>query len=186
MTQAVLAFSSDNILTRRLDGARASRLKLHWLLQISAGACILVSFICIYTYKVTSNREHFSTTHSYWGFLTLLFCLGAAGGGTLAAYSINLRHIIKPIIIKIVHATFGLVGYSMAIFTIFLGLNHPWTHERLAAGWINTLIACVALIWLYAVSRPVITVCGRVAGLTRSNWTFSNVYRFDCETKLNK
>lgn len=169
MTQAVLAFSGDNVLTRQIDRARANRLKLHWILQISAGACILTSFICIYTYKANANSDHYSTTHSYLGFLTLLFCLGAACGGSLAAYAVNLRHFIKPIIIKIVHSTFGLVSYSMAIVTIFLGLNHPWTHERLSPAYINTLIAFVGFIWVCAVSRPVITLCGRVGGLTRSN-----------------
>lgn len=167
MTHAVVAFSGDNILTRRVP--RANRARLHWILQACAATSIAISFACIYTYKVRKSAEHFSTTHSNLGLYTLLFCLGTVGGGILANNAVSLRHLIKPIIIKIVHSSFGLISYSMAVLTIFLGLNHAWTHERLSAGWINTLIGIVAVIWLYAVSKPVITVCERIGGLTRSS-----------------
>lgn len=167
MTHAVLAFSGDNFLTRRVP--RANRVKLHWVLQACAATSISIAFACIYTYKVRKNSEHFTTSHGNLGSWTLLLCIGTVGGGILASNAASLRQIVKPVIIKIVHSSFGLISYSMAILTIFLGLNHPWTHERLSNAWINTLIAIVAVIWLCAVSRPVITVCGRIGGLARSS-----------------
>jgi len=167
MTQAIFSFSNDNILTRKLS--REQRLKTHWSLQIGAGVCILIAFICIYTYKSNANREHFATPHGYLGFLTLLFCLGTVGGGIFAAFSINFRHFVKPIVIKVIHSSFGVISYSLAVLTMFYGLNHAWTHERLSAGWINILIGIVGVIWLYIVATPVITVFNRVAGLARSN-----------------
>jgi len=162
-----LSFSNDNILTRKLS--REQRLKAHWSLQISAGICILIAFICIFIYKSNGNRDHFATTHGYVGFLTLLFCLGTVSGGLFAAFSVNFRHFVKPAVIKVIHVSFGVISYSMAVLTMFYGLNHAWTQERLSAGWINTLIGIVGVIWLYIVATPVITVFNRVAGLTRSN-----------------
>lgn len=167
MTQAIIAFSGDNVLTRQIP--RSERVKIHWVLQAFAASCIAFSFFCIYTYKSNANKEHFTSTHGYMGFLTLLFCLGTVGGGTLAAYSVNFRHLVKPVIVKIIHSSFGVISYSMAIVTIFLGLSHPWTQERLSTIWINTLTAVVGFIWLFVVSRPVITICNRVTGLGRSN-----------------
>lgn len=167
MTHAVLAFSNDTLLTNRID--RANRLRLHWFLQILAATCITIAFTCIYTYKVKNNRPHFATAHASWGLRTLLFCLGTIVGGSLAAYSFNFRHFIRPAIIKIVHSTFGIISYSLAIFTISLGVNHPWTQERLSFPWICVLTGAVALIWLYAVSKPVISLFNRIGGLTRSS-----------------
>lgn len=167
MTQAIFSFSNDNTLTRKLS--REQRLKVHWTLQICAGVSILIAFICIYTYKNTKNAEHFATTHGYLGFLTLLFCLGTVGGGIFAAFSVNFRHIVKPIVVKIIHSSFGVISYSLAVLTMCYGLNHAWTHERLSAFWINTLIGIVGVIWLYVVATPVITIVNRIGGLARSN-----------------
>jgi len=167
MTQAIFSFSNDNILTRKLS--REQRVKAHWTLQIGAGVCILIAFICIYTYKSKANAEHFATTHGYLGFLTLLFCLGTVGGGLFALFSVNFRHWVKPVVVKIIHASFGVISYSLAVLTMFYGLNHAWTHERLSAAWINTLIGIVGVIWLYVVATPVITVFNRIGGIARSN-----------------
>lgn len=168
MTHAVLAFSNDTLLTAWVD--RTNRVKLHWILQICAATCILIAFVCIYTYKISKDKEHFTSTHSSWGLWTLILCIGTVCGGIVASYAVSLRHVIRPVFLKIAHSSAGIITYSAAVLTIFYGLDHPWMQERLSFVWINVLVAMVAMIWLYAVSKPVLTLCARIGGLAYSEW----------------
>lgn len=165
MTQAILAYTSDNILTRNVS--QRNRLFLHRTLQFIAAGCIATAFICVFIFKSNMNRDHFETTHSFLGLLTCLFSLAALGGGLLAAEGVRLRHLIKPVILKIGHATFGVISYSMAVVTIFYGLNSAWMHENFSQLWINVLVGIVACVWVYAVVKPLMTVFKRIEGLTR-------------------
>lgn len=161
MTEAILVFSNDRAFTQKLNNK--NRLDFHGLLQISAGVFIGLGFLAIYYTKVQYNRSHYQTTHGYIGYMACICSAGASTGGLFARFGGKLKLPVN--LIKIVHATFGTLSYSLALVAICLGLNSQWFQEQVSQNTIDILLAVVSVIGLITIYSPIRTVIKRVKGL---------------------
>lgn len=160
MTEAILTFSSDNLLTRNLS--HIDRVALHWKLQTGAATAIFLAFLCIFCNKNRWGKEHFTTWHGYFGLWTCLLVAGTLGGGALAKYSYQMRHIVAPVIVKSIHSAFGIGTYIFALFTLSLGLTSDWMHGHATAGINYVFVLCVFLVGFYVLVKPTLNVVERV------------------------
>lgn len=67
-------------------------------------------FLAIYLNKEIAGKNHFTTWHGRFGLAAVIGTMITALWGLGAKYSSSLRSIMKPINIKLYHATFGLIG----------------------------------------------------------------------------
>jgi hypothetical protein len=67
-------------------------------------------FAAIYLNKEIADKPHFKTWHSRVGLAALLGSLLVAVGGIAAKYSSSLKNYIRPINVKLYHATLALIG----------------------------------------------------------------------------
>jgi len=161
MTEAIMVFSNDRAFTQKLDNK--NRLDFHGLLQVTAGIFIGLGFLAIYYTKVQFDRPHYETTHGNIGYMACICSLGASTGGLLARYGGKLKLPVN--LIKIVHATFGTLSYSLALSALCLGLNSPWFQQQVSETTIYGSLAVVVVIGLLTVYSPILTVLKRVKRL---------------------
>lgn len=154
MTEAILTFSTNSYLSRNLK--HGERMTVHGALQFGAGACFLIAFISIYNVKINANRSHFMTTHSIFGLITLILVAGTAMGGLLARYTFIVSRIIRPVYMKIIHSTFGIITYLLAMVTVCLGLDSGWARHHLNEVLILCMISFVALSAVLVVIQPTV------------------------------
>ena len=67
-------------------------------------------FGSIYLNKEIAGKKHFTTWHGTFGLLTCLGVLLAGAGGVLAKYNGWIRNYVRPINVKLYHATGALLG----------------------------------------------------------------------------
>lgn len=165
MTEGILAFTSNAFTARGLK--YSERLTLHWLLQLSGIIMIAIAFWAIYTHKTNNGYNHFYSQHASMGLNTCLMVVGVTCGGIAARYSNAFRNVIKPAYLKIIHSIFGVITYSMAIFTFYLGLDSVWFRAQSNAQWIILLTYAVATLAILALSKPLISIAKKVRSTLR-------------------
>ena len=67
-------------------------------------------FGSIYLNKAIAEKPHFTSWHSKFGVAAIITVLLSAGLGVAAKYSSTFRTWVKPINMKLYHATFALIG----------------------------------------------------------------------------
>ena len=83
-----------------------------------------------------------------------LYC--AVFGGILANYSHKLRDLIKPINIKVWHATGGMTVFMLAMITVALATYSNWFHNRVGKmPWIGRICLGAPVILAICVARQV-------------------------------
>lgn len=167
MTEAIVAFTSKSFVARGLG--YNERLTLHWVLQIVAGTLIGVAFWAIYMHKTNNNYDHFSSPHASMGLTTILMIIGTTSGGIAARYSATFRKAIKPAYLKIVHSTFGVITYALAIYTFCLGLDTVWFRTQCNSQLIKILTYSVIALALLAVTKPIISIAKKFRNSTKSH-----------------
>lgn len=160
MTDAILAFSSNSVLSK--NSKYSDKLTLHWLLQVGAATCIAIAFYVIYTNKNNNNYDHFVSQHANRGLTTILMVIGTAFGGIAARYSSAFKKTIKPLYLKIVHSTFGLITYILAIYTFCLGLDTAWFRAQSSIQWSYVLTYSTVILAFLAIVKPLSSVFSKV------------------------
>lgn len=165
MSEAILAFTSSSPLGRGLS--QGNRLTLHWSLQLTAISFITIAFLSIYYTKQSYNKEHFASTHASLGLTTCISVGAVAGGGVLARYGVLFKSVIHPTMLKVVHASFGIVTYLLAIATICYGLQTEWFRGKSHPDTVRSAVTLVAIIGAAVVIKPVWTVVSRLRGTAK-------------------
>jgi len=149
MSQAIVIFSPESSLLQ--NSSRADKVQLHWILNMFSILAAAGGFGSIYLNKEIAGKKHFTTWHGKFGLATCVGVILAALGGLAAKYSGNLRNYVRPINIKLYHATGALVVFSMAMTTICLACYSNWFRKRVdgylwrCAFWSPIiLVVCVA------------------------------------------
>lgn len=177
MTEAIVAFTSNAFIARGLK--YNERLTLHWVLQLTAATLIGVAFWAIYTHKTNNGYDHFYSPHASMGLTTCLMVVGTTSGGIAARYSSAFKNAIKPAYLKIVHSTFGVITYAMAIYTFCLGVDSVWFRAQSSTQWINILTYSAVALALLAVTKPFISIAKKVRNSTKSHWN-GKLFLFNC------
>ena len=125
MVEAILMFSPQSSLIS--SAPRASKVKIHWILQTSAVVAALGGFAAIYYNKNVYNKAHFQSWHGSLGFCTvILICLQSLQGVGVLYSKLPLASRLKPSQLKQLHAVCGSLVYLVACITLCLGFYSNW------------------------------------------------------------
>lgn len=160
MTEAIITFSPNSYLARNLK--HTERMSVHGGLQCGAGAAFLIAFISIYNHKLNNKWSHFTSPHGIMGLTTLILVAGTACGGILARYSFIISRLIRPVYMKIIHSSFGMITYLMAMITVCLGLDSAWFRKHINEALVAVLISFVAVSAVLVVIQPIIKMVKRL------------------------
>lgn len=139
MVEAILLFSPESSLL--FWASRKTKVTTHWILQISCIACALIGFATIFFNKVRGSKSHFTTWHGLFGLITIIYVLIQAACGIFLLYP-SLAKNWKLVQLKTYHATFGLLGLTLACGTIVLGLFSKWFVANSSGFlWVLSLVA---------------------------------------------
>ncbi|KAL0883827.1 hypothetical protein ABMA27_015914 [Loxostege sticticalis] len=160
MTTAVNAITPGDLATEwmpiRLRSAR------HWVLQVIGGIIITIGFLVILINKIKFDKPHFASLHAKFGLASYIFMTATMLGGIGALYSLKLKHYLAPIYTKVLHASVGLVTFTLGITTICLGLFSDWWNK--VGDNISRYVALslVILVLLFTILRPSLKVYFRL------------------------
>ena len=78
-------------------------------------------------------------------------------GGLVAKYSHKLRNYVKPINVKLYHATGGMIVFVLAMIAAALATYSNWFHNRMgkSAPWVGRLCMWAPIILAICVARQV-------------------------------
>ena len=99
------------------------QIRIHWLLQLGAVTCAVLGLLAIVVNKIQKNKEHFTTWHGVIGLITVIYVVVQALCGVFLLYpEIPKKWHWKVIQLKVYHATFGLLGFTLACTSVILAL----------------------------------------------------------------
>ena len=86
----------------------------------------------------------------------MLGLICAVLGGITANYTHKLRSVVKPINVKVWHATGGMTIFIMAMATVSLSTYSNWFHNRMGkTPWVGRLCLWAPIILAICVARQV-------------------------------
>lgn len=168
MTEAILCFANENILTYFLS--HKERVTLHWVLQVIGSCFISAAFAVIIASKNSKGKPHFATWHGIFGLIAVIGAALAIVGGIVARYSFPLRQIIRPVIVKVLHSLLGVIVYVLMIFSVLLGVYSSWFKRNSSFTGLIVCNALVLFIIQYVLVQPIQIIYGRIKNIyLRSN-----------------
>ncbi|CAB4055183.1 CYB561D2 [Lepeophtheirus salmonis] len=132
--QAILIFSPISSLTP--NSPRGDKVQLHWIFQCFGLFALIAGFTSVFLNKEINSRKHFTTWHGRFGLATLIGFITIFIGGVVANYSINFRSYIKPVKLKMYHATSGMIVFFFAMSTLYLATYSNYFSNRVKTAWI--------------------------------------------------
>lgn len=158
MTSAVNAVTPGDLATEwmpiRLRSAR------HWVLQVLTGIIVLVAFLIIILNKVIHDKPHFSSLHAKFGLASFILMIITQFGGLCVLYSLKFKHYVAPIYTKLIHASAGLITFSLGIITILLGIFSNWWTFGEFLRYITLIL--VLIVMICTILRPSLKIFFRL------------------------
>lgn len=142
MFEAMMVFNRESSLF--LNASRETKILAHHCLQVFAIVSSALGFFVIYFNKNIKDKPHFTTWHGLLGVITVCSIPLAALGGNIIKYP-GLRKFlgVKQSLgdLKIMHATGGLMVFTLVMTTLMLGLYSSWF-----VGEVNEILWYVCLL----------------------------------------
>ncbi|XP_072279793.1 probable transmembrane reductase CYB561D1 isoform X4 [Pyxicephalus adspersus] len=138
MTEAVLLLSPETSPLCTLS--RKSKIRLHWLLQMSVPILAGTGTTFIVCSKNRSEQPHLTSWHSVLGLITLMAtcCQAVCGFALLCPRLAQVSAVSR---LKMYHATCGLMVYLLATATVVLGFYSNWFQAQIKGpGWYVCLV----------------------------------------------
>ena len=152
MLQAIVIFSPESSLFTTTP--RAEKVQLHWILHLFGVVSALFGFFSVYVNKEVNNRKHFVSWHGKFGLATVVGMLCAVLGGLLAKYAMTFRNWVKPVNMKMYHATAGMLIFLLGMITITLANFSNWYKNRVT-GWVWRTAVFVPFVLAICIMRQV-------------------------------
>uniref|UniRef100_A0A182NBE4 ascorbate ferrireductase (transmembrane) n=1 Tax=Anopheles dirus TaxID=7168 RepID=A0A182NBE4_9DIPT len=156
MAESLLTLYSANSWTDRYS--TVTKRRLHWILQaIGCGAIAAGIGIEVYL-KEDAGRRHFRSDHAITGLVSLIFIGLSILNGVAALYTVRIKHIIKPIYVKMCHYLTGIVAFVIGVTSLAL----EYSPRMVSAQHRDMLIAFTAIttaLTLIGVGQTMLTQC---------------------------
>jgi hypothetical protein len=124
ITEAVFCISGEVCIVSKIT--RPNRVTLHWILHTTGLTLIGIGLIIIVVNKFKHNNNHFATTHSQLGLVTIILAVLVASFGIVANNTMWLYPRIRPILIKVAHAWGGIGMIILLLSTLINGTYSNW------------------------------------------------------------
>uniref|UniRef100_A0A182PEC9 ascorbate ferrireductase (transmembrane) n=1 Tax=Anopheles epiroticus TaxID=199890 RepID=A0A182PEC9_9DIPT len=118
MAESLLTLYSANSWTNRYSAT--TKRHLHWVLQAAGCAAIFVGIVIEIYLKEDAGRRHFRSDHAITGLVSLIFIGLSILNGIAAMYTVKIKHIIKPLYVKMFHYLTGIVAFVIGITSLAL------------------------------------------------------------------
>lgn len=165
MFEALMVFNKESSLF--LSAAHGTKVLAHHCLQVFAIVSSILGFTAIYINKNRYDKPHFTTWHGLLGIITVCSIPMAAIGGNMIKYK-GLRDALKVRQslgdLKIMHATGGLMVFTLVMTTMMLGLYSDWyTSQVNDIIWYASLL-CVSFMAMLVMNQVVAEYLPRTRG----------------------
>lgn len=158
MTSAINAIAPGDLATEwmpiRLRSAR------HWVIQLFTGIIIIIGFLIIMSNKIIHDKAHFVSLHAKFGLAAIVFMFLTMLGGICALYSLKLKQYLAPLYTKLIHASVGLITFSLGVTAILLGFWSDWWKFGDTLRNFNLLL--VLAVTLFTILRPCLKIYFRL------------------------
>uniref|UniRef100_A0A182VU24 ascorbate ferrireductase (transmembrane) n=1 Tax=Anopheles minimus TaxID=112268 RepID=A0A182VU24_9DIPT len=118
MAESLLTLYSANSWTNRYS--TTTKRHLHWILQAIGCAAILIGIVIEIYLKEDAGRKHFRSDHAITGLVSLIFIGLSFLNGIAAMYTVKIKHIIKPVYVKMCHYLTGIVAFVIGVTSLTL------------------------------------------------------------------
>ncbi|XP_552919.4 uncharacterized protein LOC3291882 [Anopheles gambiae] len=118
MAQSLLTLYPANSWTNRYS--TATKRHLHWALQAIGCVAILVGIVIEIYLKEDAGRNHFRSDHAITGLVSLIFIALSILNGIAAMYTVKIKHLIKPVYVKMCHYLTGIVAFVIGMTSLAL------------------------------------------------------------------
>lgn len=111
MTQAILAFYSENLWSKRYK--RDTKKTIHWIVQAVGSTSAIVGMIIEFIGRSQKGKNHIISTHSTIGLIAGIFTLIGMFNGISALWSTKLKQYIGPVYLKLMHNLNGILAFVL-------------------------------------------------------------------------
>ena len=150
MSEAVLLFSQWSSPVQ--GSPRANKVQWHWVLQACSLLCAYTGLAVITVNKVQAGKQHYTTWHGMVGITVCGSLAVQAAGGIAIMWPGVLPLKVRPVVLKKIHAAYGVTNYCGALLALLLGLYSTWFVAS-AAGSVVWNVCIFSLLFL-AISLP--------------------------------
>lgn len=109
MTQSIMSLYSENVWSK--DHSRKTQKRLHAVLQGVGSTAALIGMGFEVAYSMKHNEPHFKSTHSKIGLTAGILTVIGMLNGIGAFWSVELRHHVRPVYLKLAHNLTGLSAF---------------------------------------------------------------------------
>ena len=107
-------------------GDRPTKVRWHWVLHGSAIASMFTGFVVITANKMINKSPHYASWHGLGGLFLCSLVLMQTCGGILELYPDILPFKVRLVVLKRLHAFFGMWTYFGGLSVLTLGLYSSW------------------------------------------------------------
>ncbi|XP_065088447.1 transmembrane reductase CYB561D2-like [Ochlerotatus camptorhynchus] len=162
MAESFLTLYSANSWT--MENTPEMKRRLHWILQVIGCSAIFAGTAVEIYYKEDRKREHFKSPHAITGLVSVIFILLSMLNGWAALYAVKIKHIIKPIYVKLSHYLCGIVAFVIGMTSLAL----EYTPRRMQSKEnVNMLILFTSIVSALTVIGAGKTMYGQLKGMCR-------------------
>uniref|UniRef100_A0A182QCV0 ascorbate ferrireductase (transmembrane) n=1 Tax=Anopheles farauti TaxID=69004 RepID=A0A182QCV0_9DIPT len=153
MAEGIVLFYSGNGWTQKLS--HSHKRTVHWLIEVVGCSCCVVGIALEIYFRDSTNRRHFSSTHSIVGLVSLVFLVLTFANGLLALFAPELRKRIRPIYSKLFHYLTGTVCYVLGMVAIVLAYEKKIYRQ-------NTISEGITMMHVFTIAATVLSLVGVV------------------------
>ncbi|XP_055643502.1 uncharacterized protein LOC129779816 [Toxorhynchites rutilus septentrionalis] len=162
MAESFLTLYSANSWT--MSNSPDTKRLLHWVLQVIGCVAILIGTGLEIYIKEERKRSHFKSDHAITGLVSIVFIVLSMLNGVAALYATKIRHIIKPIYIKLCHYLTGIVAFVIGMVSLAL----EYSPRRMGSvEHSNMLISFTTIVIALTLIGVIKTMFGQFKGMCR-------------------
>lgn len=125
MTEAIYIFSPWSSPMLR-GGDRVTKVQWHWVLNGSAVVSMFTGFAIITANKMINGSPHYTSWHGLAGLILCSVVMIQTSGGLVELYPDILPFNVRLVVLKRLHAFFGMVTFFDGLSVVTLGLYSSW------------------------------------------------------------